>query len=318
MHTILGANGVIARELSRALAPSAPVIRQVSRNPQRVHPTDQLVAADLLDGKATADAVSGSDVVYLVAGLKYNASVWQEQWPRVMRNVIDACKRHGSRLVFFDNVYAYGRVDGVMTETTPFNPVSKKGEVRARIAAMLLEEMRAGNVQAMIVRSADFYGPGAVNSFPHAVVFARLNAGKAPQWIGNPAAVHTFSYTPDAGHATAVLGRSTEAYGQTWHLPTTREPFTGADFVRLACELAGQPYKLLVPPRWMMKLMGVVVPVLRENEEMMYQLDYDYRFDSRKIESAFGLTATPYRQGMTESLDWEARRHGEQHARRDA
>lgn len=44
------------------------------------------------------------------------------------------------------------------------------------------------------------------------------------------------------------------------------------------------------------------VPVLRENEEMMYQFEYDYRFDSSKIESAFGLQATPYRQGISESL----------------
>lgn len=302
MHTILGANGVIAQELSRALAAHISSIRQVSRNPRRVNQTDETFSANLLDSKATAMAVSGSEVAYLVAGLKYNASVWQEQWPRVMRNVIDACKQHGTRLVFFDNVYAYGRVDGVMTEDTPFNPASKKGEVRAKIATMLLDEMRSGNLQAMIVRAADFYGPGAVQSFPHAAVFARLKAGKTPQWIGNPNAVHTFTFTPDAGRAVALLGRSSEAYGQTWHLPTTKEPLTGADFVRLACTEAGRPYKLLAAPRWMLRLMGLFMPVLRENDEMMYQFEYDYRFDSSKIESAFGLQPTPYSQGIHLSL----------------
>ena len=302
MHTILGANGVIARELSQALAAHASDIRQVSRNPRKVNPTDETFVADLLDAQATANAVAGSQVVYLVAGLKYDASVWQAQWPRVMRNAIDACKQHGARLVFFDNVYAYGRVDGVMTEETPFNPISRKGEVRARIATMLLDEMRSGNLQAMIVRSADFYGPGAVQSFPHATVFERLKAGKTPQWIGNPNAVHTFTYTPDAGRAVAALARSAEAYGQTWHLPTTREPLTGADFVRLACDLAGRPFKMQVAPRWMLRLMGLFMPVLRENDEMMYQFEYDYRFDSSKIESALGLQATPYRQGISESL----------------
>ncbi len=273
MHTILGANGVIARELSGALFASSPAIRQVSRNPRRVNPTDEAVAADLLDARATARAVSGSEVAYLVAGLKYDATVWQEQWPRVMRNVIDACRRHGSRLVFFDNVYAYGRVDGPMTEETPFNPVSRKGEVRARIATMLLEEMHSGNLQAMIVRAADFYGPGAENSFPHATVFKRLKAGKTPQWIGNPDAVHTFTFTPDAGRALAVLGRSPDAFGQTWHLPTTREPLSGTGFVRLACELAGRPFRIQVAPRWLLRIMGIFMPVLRENEEMMYQFE---------------------------------------------
>ena len=302
MHTILGANGIIAQELSRALMAHGSNIRQVSRHPRRVNQTDETFSADLLDAKATSKAVAGSDVAYLVAGLPYSASVWQEQWPRVMRNVINACKQHRTRLVFFDNVYAYGRVDGVMTEETPFNPASKKGEVRAAIATMLLEEMRSGNLQAMIVRAADFYGPGAVQSFPHATVFERLKAGKTPQWIGNPNAVHTFTYTPDAGRAVAMLGTSPEAYGQTWHLPTTRESLTGADFVRLACDQAGRPNKLQVAPRWMLKLMGLFMPVLRENEEMMYQFEYDYRFDSRKIESAFGLQPTPYVQGIGETL----------------
>ena len=255
-----------------------------------------------MDAQATINAVSGSEVVYLVAGLKYDTSVWQEQWPKVMRNVINACKHHGTRLVFFDNIYSYGRVDGLMTEDTPYNPISKKGEVRAKIATMLLDEMRNENLQAMIVRAADFYGPHAVNSFPYATVFSRLQSGKAPQWIGNPNAIHTFTYTPDTGRALVTLGRSPEAYGQTWHLPTTKEQLTGAGFARLACELAKQPDKLQVAPRWVLRLMGIFVPVLRENEEMMYQFEHDYRFDSSKIESEFGLQATPYRQGVSESL----------------
>jgi nucleoside-diphosphate-sugar epimerase len=260
------------------------------------------VAADLLDPAQTDAAVAGSEVAYLAAGLKYDAAVWQEQWPRVMRNTIDACSRHGVRLVFFDNVYAYGRVDGVMTEETPFNPTSRKGEVRAKIATMLLDEMRAGTLQAMIARAADFYGPGATQSFPHATVFERLRAGKSPQWIGDAAAVHTFTYTPDAGRAVAVLGQSADAWGRTWHLPTSSEPMTGEGFVRLACEAAGQPYRIQVAPRWVLRLMGLFVPVLRENQEMMYQFEHPYRFDSSRIEAAYGLAPTAYREGIAATL----------------
>jgi hypothetical protein len=83
----------------------------------------------------------------------------------------------------------------------------------------------------------------------------------------------------------------------TWHLPTSKEPLTAEQFVRLACELAGQPCKLQVAPRWMLKLFGPFMPVLRENEEMTYQFDYDYRFDSNKIESAFGIQPTSYMRG---------------------
>ena len=211
IQTILGANGAIGRELSRHLPAYTDRIRQVSRTPRQVHPTDDLVSADLLDAKATVDAVAGSSVAYLVAGLKYDHRVWQEEWPRVMRNAIDACKRHSTALVFFDNVYAYGHVDGVMTEGTPYNPCSRKGEVRARIATMFMDEVKRGELRGMIVRAADFYGPGAVLSLTHATVTQRLKAKKTPQWVGNPKAIHTFTYTPDAGRTVALLGNTATA-----------------------------------------------------------------------------------------------------------
>ena len=302
MQTILCANGVIGRALSRELVSYTERLRQVGRTPKRVHPTDELVSADLLDANATAQAVAGSSVAYLLAGLKYDYRVWQAQWPVVMRNAIDACKRHQCALVFFDNVYAYGRVDGVMTEETPYNPCSRKGEVRARIATLLMDEMKRGELRAMIVRAADFYGPRAVISLTHATVTERLKAGKKAQWVGNPRAIHTFTYTPDAGRAVALLGNTATAYGQVWHALTSHEPMTGEGYVRIACELSGRPYGLQVFPRWMLSALAVFVPVLRENMEMLYQFEHDYRFDSSKFERAFGLTATAYREGIAATL----------------
>lgn len=215
-------------------------------------------------------------------------------------HTIDACKRHGTKLVFFDNVYAYGRVDGVMTEDTPYNPCSRKGEVRARIATTLMDEVKRGELQAMIIRAADFYGPHATLSLTHATVFERLRAGKAPQWVGNAKVVHTF--TPDAGRSVALLGNTPSAFGQVWHALTSKEAITGDQFVRLACELAGKPFKLQVAPVWMLALMGLFVPVLRENKEMMCQFEQDYRLDSSKLEKAFNAQPTDYRIGIKATL----------------
>jgi nucleoside-diphosphate-sugar epimerase len=302
MQTILGANGVIGNELSKLLPQYTDKVRQVSRNPKKVNATDETLAADLLDPKAVSDAVAGSEVAYLVAGLKYDAKVWAEQWPKVMRNAIEACKRHGTKLVFFDNVYAYGKVDGVMTEDTPYNPCSKKGEVRATIATTLMDEVKHGELHGMIVRAADFYGPGAALSLTHSTVHERLKAKKTPQWIGDASAVHTFTYTPDAGRSVALLGNTASAYGQVWHALTSKEPMSGEAYVRIACELAGQPFKVQVAPRWMLGLMGLFVPVLRENMEMLYQFEHDYRFDSSKLEQAFTVQATSYREGIQAAL----------------
>jgi nucleoside-diphosphate-sugar epimerase len=301
-HTILGAGGVIARELTDALQAQGAHVRLASRRAQPAPAGAEHMLADLLDAGAVDRAVAGSDVVHLVAGLRYDTAVWQSEWPRVMAHAIEACLRHGARLAFFDNVYAYGQVDGPMTEDTPFNPCSRKGEVRAAIAATLLDAMRHRGLTALIARSADFYGPGATNSLIESVVVARLRTGKTPQWVGRPDAVHTFTYTPDAGAALARLTLEPTAWGQTWHLPTSAEAMTGDRLVRLANELAGRPHRVQVAPRWLLRAMGWFVPILRENDEMMYQFEHDYRFDSRKIERAFGLRATGYREGMQRTL----------------
>ncbi len=302
MQTILGANGIIAQELSKHLLQYTTRVRQVSRNPKKINPTDELVPADLLNYEQTEKAVAGSEVVYLLAGLKYETKVWQEQWPKIMNHVTDACKKHNSKLVFFDNVYAYGYVKGVMTEETPYNPVSRKGEVRARIATHLMDEIKKRNLNGMIVRGADFYGPGALLSLTYSAVTQRLKANQGPQWIGDPAKVHTFTYTPDAGKCVAMLANSQAAYNQTWHALTGKERITGEQYVRTACEIMNKPYRIQALPKWGVRALGLFVPVLREFTEMMYQFENDYIFDSSKFEKAFSSQATAYQEGIASTL----------------
>ena len=128
----------------------------------------------MTDLDQTIHAVAGSSVVYLLVGVKYDHEVWRKVWPRVMSNTIEACKRVGVKLVFFDNVYMYGRVTGPMTEETAFNPCSLKGEIRAKLATTLMDEWKAGALSCLIGRSADFYGPRAGNGVPIGIAWGRL------------------------------------------------------------------------------------------------------------------------------------------------
>lgn len=304
MHTILGANGVIGVELSKRLPQhTESKIRQVSRNPKKVNANDTTFAANLLRYDETEKAVAGSEVVYLVAGLPYSTKVWQKDWPILMRNVIDACQKHNSKLVFFDNVYAYGRVSGKMTEQTPFNPCSKKGEVRAKVATMMLDEMQKKNIHGMIVRAADFYGPGALLSLTHSTITEKLKHKKGPQWVGDPRKVHTFTYTPDAGKTLALLGTTPSAFQQTWHALTSKEAMTGEWYSRLAHEALSLPEKKIQAlPKWGVRVLGLFVPVLGEFVEMMYQFEDDYVFDSSKFENTYQIKATAYVDGIVETL----------------
>src|SRR6266478_6096889 len=174
MITVLGAGGAIGNKLVKLLGARNQPFRLVARNPRETPGATEVLAADLTDKDQTIRAVAGSSIVHLLVGLKYDHKVWQELWPRIMDNAIEACKRARAKLIFFDNVYMYGKVSGPMTEETPFNPCSKKGEIRAQAATVLLEEMKTGGLIALIARSADFYGPNAKNSIANILVFDKL------------------------------------------------------------------------------------------------------------------------------------------------
>ncbi len=298
MQTILGSKGVIGIEIARNLPKYTDKIRLVSRNPKKVNQNDEIFPANLLNADQIMNAVQGSEVVYLTAGLVYNIKVWQSEWPVIMKNVIDACKKYNAKFVFFDNVYAYGHVNGWMTEKSPMNPISKKGEVRKKIASMILDEINGGNIKAIIARAADFYGPNTPLSFVNVLVFENLKKGRKAQWMINDKVKHSLTYTPDAGRATAILGNTDNAYNQVWHLPTDMDVLTGKEIITKAANEFGVNPKYRVLSKWMLQLVGLFNSAIKESVEMLYQSDSDYLFDSTKFNSTFDFKTTSYDEGI--------------------
>lgn len=302
MQTILGSSGVIGTELAKFLTKYTDTIRLVSRSPKRVNPTDQLVTADLTEANQVISAIEGSEVVYLTAGIQYKISEWQKQWPVIIQNVIDACKLHQVKFVFFDNVYALGLVKGWMKEDTLINPVSKKGEIRAKLEQMIMSEVEKGHLDAIIARAPDFYGPNTPLSFATVTVFNNLKKGKKAQWFIDANKKHSMIYTPDAAKATAILGNTKSAFNQIWHLPTDKNVLTGKEFIELAANEFGVKPDYMVLKKWMVQMVGYFIPVVKESLEMLYQNEFDYLFDSTKFETAFNFTPTSYKDGIAETV----------------
>lgn len=297
MQTILGAGGAVGKSLAAELKTYTSEIRLVSRNPKAVNPSDQLMKADLTNPEQVDRAVAGSEIVYLTVGLEYNIKVWQAQWPVIMRNVTDSCKRHNASLVFFDNVYMYDRdYLGNMTEDTPIRPTSKKGEVRAKIEAMLKKEMESGRLKALIARSADFIG--TTNSTLVEVVYKNFLKGKKANWFSRTDKIHSFTHTLDAARGTAMLGNTPDAYGEVWHLPTSAERLTGKDWIGLFAKEMNVKPGITALPDWMLGLLGLFIPVMKELKEMAYQYDRDYFFNSSKFNTRFGYQPLTPEEGV--------------------
>jgi len=195
-------------------------------------------------------------------------------------------------------VYMYGKASGTMTEETPFNPCSKKGEVRAKIATSLINEWKAGAFTAMIARAADFYGPETPNGLPNVLVLEPFAKNQKASWVANDSVPHSYTYTPDAARSLVTLAESESAWNQTWHVATTPNPPTGKEFMAMAAKELGVAPKYRVLSRPMVRLIGWFNPLVCEVHEMLYQNDSPYLFDSSKFAQAFSFSGTPYAEGI--------------------
>ncbi len=303
MQTILGGNGTIGSVLAKELMAFTDKIRLVSRNPKKINATDELFSADLSDPMQVEKAIAGSEVVYLLVGFDYNIKVWQKNWPALMKATVEACIKHKSKLVFFDNVYLYGQ-DQIahMTEESKVDPPSKKGHVRREVVDIMMKEIHAGKLTGLIARAADFYGPYNDKSFLLEVVYKNLKKGKKANWFMDVNKKHSFTYTPDAAKATALLGNLPDTWNQIWHLPTDKNTLTAKELVTLFSREMNTKNGVSALPKWLLKVLGVFIPIMKEMPEMMYQYDRDYFFDSNKFEKHFNFKPTSYQEGVKETV----------------
>ncbi|MDP3442354.1 MAG: NAD-dependent epimerase/dehydratase family protein [Ignavibacteria bacterium] len=304
MQTILGAGGAAGTELARQLINFTDQIRIVSRNPKKVNKTDELMALDLSNPNSLDLAIKGSDIVYVTIAFEYKTKVWKEKWPAFINNLIESCKKHNSKIVFVDNMYMYDPNHlSNMTEETPINPISEKGKIRAEIFNRLMNAVERKEITALVARGADFYGPGVTGSYLTQTVTNNLIKDKNPQWLGKLDVVHNFTYSVDIGKAVALLGNTNDAYNQVWHLPTTGTKLTSRQWIELFLKEMNKQKKIQAIPTFMLGILGLFIPVLKELKDISYQVENDYFFDSSKFNRHFNFIPTSPEGGVKEIVN---------------
>ena len=161
-----------------------------------------------------------------------------------------------------------------------------------------MKEVEKGILRAIIARAADFYGPDTPLSFVNIMVFENFKKGKKAQWFIDDKKKHSLTYTPDAGRGTAILGNTESAYNQVWHLPTNKNVLTGKEIIELAARVMGVKPDYMIVKKWMVVLLGLFNKIIKENNEMLYQNNSDYLFDSTKFEKEFNFKPTSYEDGI--------------------
>ncbi|MGV0757581.1 NAD-dependent epimerase/dehydratase family protein [Empedobacter brevis] len=300
MQVILGANGQIGEELARELKRNfTSDIRIVSKEAQKVNDTDEVFSADLTIKEKAIEAVKGADIAYFTLGLPISSYMWENLFPKILQNVIEACKINGTKLVFFDNTYMYPQDDRILTEQTPFQPLGRKAKVRRQMAEMVLREMQSGQLEAVICRAPEFYGPGKTQSITNTFIFNNIKEGKKLKVPISANKKRSLIWTPDASRATALIGNTPDAYGQTWHLPVDESHPTYKEFITLASKVYDRNLQFSVVPKVIFQIGAWFNPKVKELLELLPRYAYDNLFDDTKFRKRFpDFKVTGYKQGI--------------------
>lgn len=300
MQTILGASGQIGEELARELKRNfTSDIRIVSRKAEKINDTDTVFSADLSIAENAIEALKGSEIAYFTLGLPMNSDLWEKQFPLITKNIIDACKINKTKLVFFDNTYMYPQDSRLLTEETIFAPVGKKGKIRKEMTEMILREMKSGQLEAVICRAPEFYGPGKTQSITNTLIFNNIKEDKKLKVLLRDDKLRSLIWTPDASRATALIGNTPDAFGQTWHLPIDDNRLNYKQFITLASKIYGKELKYSIIPKFVFKIGALFDKRLKELQELLPRYKYDNLFDDSKFKKRFpDFKVVTYKQGI--------------------
>jgi nucleoside-diphosphate-sugar epimerase len=302
IHVVFGGSGALGSAVVRELVKRGKRVRAASRSGKAGLPQEaEVIKADASQPESARQACQGASVVYNCVNVPYNK--WPELFPPVLEAIIEGAAAAGAKLVQADNLYMYGPVDGPLTEDLPYRATGRKGKTRARMAERLMAAHEEGKVRVVIGRASDFFGPGVLLSAAGAQVFGTALQGKKAQVLGKLDVPHTYSFVPDCAKAFVTLGERDEALGGVWHVPNA-ETVTTRQFLQMIFDEAGRTPKIQAAPGFLVKVMGLVNPMMREFTEMLYEYEKPFIVDDRKFRSAFGAEVTPLREAVRMTLDW--------------
>lgn len=298
--------GQLGTALVHELLRQGKLVRAVNRQGRANLPRGvEVLKADATDPAKVREACHGAAVVYNCTNAPYTE--WVQKFPPIMTGIIEGVGAVGAKLVFGDNLYMYGLVSGLIRENLPYKATGRKGRIRAQMAEMLMAAHRSGKVRATIGRASNFYGPGVTDSVVGEGVFGAALNGKPAQILGDPDALHTYTFIDDFAKGLITLGAREEALGEAWHIPTA-ETLTTRQFVETVFAEIGTPAKLSVAPKLGIEFLSLFNPMMREVKEMLYEFESSFVVDHSKYERVFGSNPTPHRESIQQTLRWFSQR----------
>ncbi|WP_186316172.1 NAD-dependent epimerase/dehydratase family protein [Catellatospora sichuanensis] len=307
-YVVLGANGGVGSHLVDVLTAANRRVRAVSRAPLPAHRNVEHMSADLRDADQLRAAIDGADIVFHAAQPPYTR--WPQEFPALTNDIASATASAGARLVLVDNLYMYGPTTAPMTEDLPYAATDPKGRTRAAMATSLLQRHHAGELDVVLARASDYYGPRGVNSAAGQTLFDAALTGTKANLIGSLDQPHSWSYLPDIADALVRLADAPHSGGRAWHLPAA-EPLTQRQLVTLVYQAAGHRPRMAALPGAIHRAIATVHPMLRELYSTRWQFTHPFTTDWTDYATEIAaFTPTPHTQAVRATLTWYSERAG--------
>lgn len=300
---VIGATGGVGGALADRLLADRWQVRALHRNPEKARatrPALEWVKGDAMDKADVIAAARGAQII--VHGVNPPGyRNWAGLQLPMLASTIAAAKASGARILFPGTVYNYGPdAFPLLTETSPQNPISRKGAIRVKMELALREAANDG-VRVLIVRAGDFFGPRPGNNWLSQGLVKPGRPIAAVTYPGPLDIAHAWAFLPDVAETFVRLLATDLGAFETFHMQGQQA--TGHDLVTALESAAGRKLHVRRLPWLAIAAIAPFNESLREMQEMRYLWDLPVLMDNARLVTRLGAEPrTPLAAALQSAL----------------
>lgn len=297
---VLGANGRFGRAVAAAFAEAGWRVRAQSRQPLAwpLGARVEAVGCDALDETTLIRAAAGAQVV--VNALNPPYPDWAQQVRPLAHSALRVAEASGALLMFPGNVYNFGRdLPAVLRLDTPQIADTQKGAIRIDIERSLRQAATRG-VNSVTVRAGDYFGGSGRGAWFDLAIAKSIEQEKVV-YPGPLDVPHAWAYLPDLARVFVRLAEREWRGAHCFHF--AGHTLTGLELHQELQRLMDRQLRLATLPWGMVRLAGLVSPMLRATLEMRYLWQRPHQLDDTALRACLGaVPQTPIDEALGASL----------------
>jgi nucleoside-diphosphate-sugar epimerase len=294
---VLGINGHVGHAAAQAFVNAGWDVTGMGRSDKHKAPGVRFVKGDSDSVEDMRRAIGDAGAVVNALNMQYDQ--WFEgRMEAQMGRVLEAMGTTGKSMLFPGNIYNFAADNDVLTPDLPQQPPTPRGGVRVRVERMFEEAADRGDLQVIVLRAGDFYGPNYKGDWFDQLIMTGIKSRKV-SLLGTPGIGHSWAYLPDLGRAFEALAalRSTLGAFERFHFAGH---YVTLEQMGAAIEAASPvPLKTSRFPFIFLRAYGLIDPIIREVAKMRYIWQHRLKLIDARLDGLLGPGFnTPFEQAV--------------------